>query len=208
MTVMFWLLLTAIARHLTHDAVGGSDSPERGHANVGDAVHAPSRPVHVSEGSSFHAIRIRTRRALATGSLIAAAAAVLSLAAVHETRMALADLRYSQALDAQAAGDIAVAKYALDDARSLAPQESEYAVAAGDLAYDNSTSPAIDRIARHYYADAARLGTPYPYVYVRLATLDEELDDDHGAALDAARTAVSLNQFDPAARALLAQLGG
>jgi O-antigen ligase len=93
-------------------------------------------------------------------------------------------------------------------ARALAPEQSVYAVEAGnlDIGFGSSRVPAPDWArARVDYEDAARLGTFDPLAFHFLAVADLNLGRPK-ETLAAARRAVELNRFDPASQAFLAQL--
>jgi tetratricopeptide (TPR) repeat protein len=93
-------------------------------------------------------------------------------------------------------------------ARALAPEQSVYAVEAGnlDIGFGSSRVPAPDWArARDDYQEAARLGTFDPLAFHFLAIADVNLGRPK-EALDAARRAVELNRFDPASQAFLDQL--
>jgi putative inorganic carbon (HCO3(-)) transporter len=136
---------------------------------------------------------------LAASALLYVALVALTLPAVVYPYAAEVELR--QAIDANMLGRPGDARAAIDLARSLAPQESVYAVEAADLASEGHDLNA----AREAFLDAIRLGTYNPFVYMNLALVDIDLGR-RDEALWAARMAVELNRFDPAFQALVAQL--
>jgi len=136
---------------------------------------------------------------VAASALLLIALVVLALPAVVYPYVAEVELR--QAIDANSLGRSAEARADTDVARTLAPQESVYAVEDGNLASQRHDTNS----ARAAYLDAIRLGTYNPFVYMNLALVDIGLGR-RSEALWAARMAVELNRFDPAFQALVAQL--
>ena len=121
-----------------------------------------------------------------------------------------ADSAYSAALSAAARGQRQEARALVDRARTLAPWQSTYAVAAGSLALDLGPDgrPAPDAEwgpARAAFLTATRLGSFNAAAYRYLAIADVALGR-HQEAIAAARIAVQLNRFDPANQAELASL--
>lgn len=130
-----------------------------------------------------------------------AVAAVLTLALVGVVRPYVADSRLRDAVRADLEGRYVVAQTAAADARQLAPGESVYAVEVANIAFERGDwSKAADA-----YVDAATLGTYNPMVYRNLALADRNLGR-LSEARAAARKAFELDRYDPANRALLAQL--
>ena len=130
-----------------------------------------------------------------------AGAALLTLAFVAVVRPYVADSRLRAAVQADVEGRHGVAETAAAEARQLAPQESVYAVEVGNIAFERGDwSKAADA-----YVDAAALGTYNPLVYRNLALADRNLGR-FTEARAAARKAFELDRYDPANRALLAQL--
>jgi hypothetical protein len=140
-----------------------------------------------------------------TGAVVAAlvpvvAVPVLGLAIPTVALPYLADVRLNEAVHAQQFHPQAAAQLAAD-ARGLNPQESVYAVEAGNVAFDNQDWAT----ARDAYLDAIWLGTFSPRLYRHLAIADSNLGL-RAEALAAAQQAVYLDRFDPANQALLAQM--
>ena len=128
-------------------------------------------------------------------------AALLALTIGGVVRPYLADTRLLAAVQADLAGRPDAAHRAAAEARGLAPQESVYAVEVANIAFEKGDwARSADA-----YLDAAALGTYNPLVYRNLALADRNLGRIT-EALAAARKAVELDRFDPANRALLAQL--
>jgi O-antigen ligase len=140
-----------------------------------------------------------------TGVVVAAlvpvvAVPVLGLAIPTVALPYLADVRLNEAVHAQQFHPQAAAQLAAD-ARGLNPQESVYAVEAGNVAFDNQDWAT----ARDAYLDAIWLGTFSPRLYRHLAIADSNLGL-RAEAVAAARQAVYLDRWDPANQALLAQM--
>src|ERR1700687_292653 len=141
----------------------------------------------------------------AAGGVVGAAAAaggvpVSGLAIPTVALPYLADVRLNEAVHAEQLHPQAAAQLAAD-ARGLNPQESVYAVEAGNVAFDNQDWAT----ARDAYLDAIWLGTFSPRLYRHLAIADSNLGLP-AQALAAARQAVYLDRWDPANQALLAQM--
>ena len=132
---------------------------------------------------------------------LAALGAALVLLAIPALVLAyLADHKLQDAVTADAASQGNPAGLAAD-ARRLAPQESVYAVEAGNIAFERRDWEG----AREAYVEAARLGTFNPQMFRNLAFADQALGRK-GDALAAARQAVYLDRFDPVNQAVLAQI--
>jgi O-antigen ligase len=112
-----------------------------------------------------------------------------------------ADVQLKQALDAESRGRPDDALAAATLATRLAPEESVYQVELANVAIERHDLNA----ARDAYLEAIRLGTYNPFVYMNLALVDIQLGR-RAEALAAARKAVEINPFDPASKALVAQL--
>jgi O-antigen ligase len=142
---------------------------------------------------------------------IAAASAVtllIALIAPLVVRPFLADAHFYAAVVAAGQGRRDDAVRDIAAARALAPEQSVYAVEAGniDISFGSGGSAAPDWArARDDYEDAARLGSFDPLAFHFLAVADLNLGRPK-EALAAARRAVELNRFDPASQAFLAQL--
>ena len=147
-----------------------------------------------------------TRITLGHGRLVALAAAVaiagmFALAVIGVVRPYMADSRLLAAVQADVEGRSAAAQAPARQARELAPQESVYAVEVANIAFERG-----DWVrAADAYLDAAALGTYNPLVYRNLALADRNLGRISEARA-AARKAFELDRYDPANRALLAQL--
>ena len=153
-------------------------------------------------------VPIRGRAPALAGIIVVATALLLVIPAVSAPFQA--DLTYKTALDAAAKGRRDEARNLVESARSLAPYQSTYAVAAGSLALDLSPDgrPAPDAdwsAARAAFLAASRLGTFNSAAYRNLAIADAALGRRQ-EALAAAQMAVQLNRFDPANQAELASL--
>ena len=129
---------------------------------------------------------------------IAALTALMLVATVFPYR---ADSHLLTAVMADAEGRVDLARVAAAQARNLAPLESVYAVEVANIAFERGDWSS----AAHAYGDAARLGTYNPLVYRNLALADRNLGRWSDARA-AAQKAVEMDRFDPANRALLAQL--
>jgi O-antigen ligase len=128
-------------------------------------------------------------------------AALLVLIVAGVVRPYLADSRLLAAVQADVAGRAAAARAPAKQARELAPQESVYAVEVANIAFERGDwARAADA-----YLDAAALGTYNPLVYRNLALADRNLGRISEARA-AARKALELDRYDPANRALVAQL--
>jgi hypothetical protein len=139
---------------------------------------------------------------LAAGSLALAALAIPGVVLPY-----LADADY---YSSQATLALDSARASIAQARSFVPYEAAYAIEAGnyDLNKDANGNPAPNADwagARQAFDTAARLGSYSPEMFRDLAITDEHLGD-HSAALAAARTALSLDRYDPASLALLTKL--
>lgn len=135
------------------------------------------------------------RAAFAAASTVLLILAVVAVGATY-----VADTRLQQAVLADLAGGPDAARLAAD-ARRLAPQESVYAVEAGNIAFERNDWSG----ARNSYLAASRLGTFNPQMYRNLAFADRALGL-RADALWAARQAVYLDRFDPVNQAVLAQM--
>ncbi len=113
----------------------------------------------------------------------------------------VADARLLEAVSDQQSLNLGLAAVETMIARGLNPQESVYAVEAGNVAFESQDWAT----ARDAYLDAIWLGTFNPRVYRDLAIADRNLGL-RAEALAAARQAVYLDRFDPANQALLAQM--
>jgi len=143
--------------------------------------------------------RARTNSGLTIAATGVALAGVAG-AVIAGTLPLAADAAFLGALDAQHRGAIPLARSLIGDARARAPQESAYAVRAGDLALDlrfgDVPGPDADwRAAIAAYTEAARLGTPQATAYRHLAVAYRALNR-RSAAIAAARTAVALGPYD------------
>jgi putative inorganic carbon (HCO3(-)) transporter len=139
---------------------------------------------------------------LAAGSLALATLAIIGSAFPY-----IADADYRSALIAR---DASRGRPHVAHARMLAPYESTYAAAAGDLALDldsnDNPSPDANWISAYEaYTTAAELGGYAPETFRHLAVTDEHLGN-HAGAVAAARRAVELDRYDPDSQALLAKL--
>ena len=134
--------------------------------------------------------------------------ALIGLGVISGGREWSADHDFQAALDAEARGDLGSARASLATARSLAPEESQYAFEAGrvDLR-SNELGDARWHMANEAFSDAARLGTYYSAVYYDLALSDIQLGR-RADAIAALHKALELNPGDPASVALLGQLKG
>jgi O-antigen ligase len=141
----------------------------------------------------------RSRLVAATSLL--GIALLLVLAAVGIVMPYLADARLLAAVNADFSGRNRDALAPAKEARTLGPRESVYAVEVGNIAFERGDWAA----ARDAYRDGAQLGTYNQFVYRNLAMADRNLGR-LPEALAAAHEAVELNRFDPASRALLAEL--
>jgi O-antigen ligase len=128
-------------------------------------------------------------------------AALAALAIVGTVFPYLADARLQVAVAADAEGRLDAARAAAAQANELAPQESVYAVEVGNIAFERSEWAS----AADAYDAASRLGTYNPLVYRNLALAEINLGRFADARAAAAK-AVELDRFDPANRALLAEL--
>jgi O-antigen ligase len=145
-------------------------------------------------------ITLGHRRLVALGGAVAIAG-MLALAIVGVVRPYLADSRLLAAVQADVAGRSAAAQAPAQQARDLAPRESVYAVEVANIAFERA-----DWVrAAAAYLDAAALGTYNPLVYRNLALADRNLGRISEARA-AARKAFELDRYDPANRALVAQL--
>jgi tetratricopeptide (TPR) repeat protein len=113
----------------------------------------------------------------------------------------LADSSLRDAVNAQLSLHPGDATLFARSARGLNPQESVYAVEAGNIAFENNDWAT----ARDAYLDATWLGTFNPRVYRDLAIADSNLGL-RAEAIAAAQHAVYLDPFDPVNQAVLAQM--
>jgi len=118
-----------------------------------------------------------------------------------------ADVAYRAGLNAIASGQRDEARADVEQARTLAPWQSTYAVAAGTLALNlnsvGQAAPDADwATARMDFDAAAHLGSLTPATYRYLAMAEAALGR-RAQAIAAARMAVQLNRFDPANQAEL-----
>jgi hypothetical protein len=143
-------------------------------------------------------LRRPLRIAVAGAGIVVLASLIVPLV----VRPFLADAQFYAAIVAAGQGRREEALRDIASARALAPEQSLYAVEAGNL--DIGFGPDWTR-ARDDYEDAARLGTFNPAAFHYLAVADLNLGRPKDA-LAAARRAVELNRFDPASQAFLAQL--
>ena len=134
-------------------------------------------------------------------AVIGGALAILTLTVAAVIVPYVAEQRFSAGLVAELRGQTAAARLAVDDALRLAPHNSVYAVAAGDLALRSGDLAS----ARLDYLRAASAGSADPSPYRSLAVLDE-MAGRRDEAIWAARQAVDLDPFNPAGRQLLDQL--
>jgi tetratricopeptide (TPR) repeat protein len=149
------------------------------------------------------------------GAFLLAALVIISaiaLAIWSVGRPLLADVRFFSALEDAGRGQRPTAQLAIAAARQLSPEQSVYAVEAGnlDLGLDSRGAPSANadwRAARDDYTTAIRLGTFNPAAYRYLALADE-VAGDHAGALAAARKAVELDRFDPINEAVLHLISG
>jgi O-antigen ligase len=147
-------------------------------------------------------IPINHRRLFAVAAAVPIAA-LLALAVVGIVLPYLADTHLLAAVQADVQGRSGDAQAPAAQARDLAPQESVYAVEVANIAFERGDwARAADA-----YGEAATLGTYNPLVYRNLALADRNLGRITEARA-AARKAFELDRFDPANRALLAQLEG
>jgi len=121
-----------------------------------------------------------------------------------------ADARFFAGLTAESEGRRAEARMDVSQARALGPEQSAYAVEAGDLALglDANGTPASGadwQSAQRAYEEAARLGTFSPAAFRDLALADRALGRLR-EAVAAARRAVELDRFDPQNQAVLKEL--
>jgi hypothetical protein len=158
----------------------------------------------------------RLPRSIGVGVQAALAALVIisaiALAIWSVGRPLLADARFFSALEDAGRGQRPAAQLAIAAARQLSPEQSVYAVEAGnlDLGLDSRGAPSPNadwRAARDDYTTAMRLGTFNPAAYRYLALADE-VAGDHAGALTAARKAVELDRFDPINEAVLRLISG
>ena len=164
-------------------------------------------PPHTGES------RAGTIRIIRVTALCAAALGLAALLAVPGViRPYAADAWFFAGLGTQDTGRLEEARTDVAQARALAPEQSAYAVEAGNLALDLDAddTPAADadwESARQAYLAAARLGTFMPDAFRHLALADRALGrlDE---AVAAARRAFELDRFDPRNQALLRQLRG
>lgn len=115
----------------------------------------------------------------------------------------IAEASLLAAVRADSEGRTAAARAAANEASTLQPQESVYAVELANIAFEHGDWAT----ARAEYMDAARLGTYNPLVFRNLAFADRNLGLT-AEARAAALAAYELNWFDPANQAVLAQFGG
>jgi hypothetical protein len=164
------------------------------------AAERPSVPAVPRPASP---VRLPLRIAAACAAIV-----LLGLIAPLVVRPLIADADFYAAIVAAGEGRRDDARRYIAAARALAPEQSVYAVEAGnlDIGFGSSRVPAPDWArARIDYEDAARLGTFDPLAFHFLAVADLNLGQPN-EALAAAGRAVELNRFDPASQAFLAQL--
>ena len=149
---------------------------------------------------------LRLPRPAALGVAVVAGLGIIGLAAAGALRAWSADAHFQTGLSAEARGDLGAAHTALAQARTLAPQESQYAFEAGRVAVA-STGPGHWLAAREALTDAERLGTYYSAVYYDLALCDIQLGR-RTEAIAALRQALKLSPGDPGIVGLLRQLTG
>jgi len=118
-----------------------------------------------------------------------------------------ADARFFAGLTAESEGRLAKARIDVSQARALGPEQSAYAVEAGNLALglDANGTPASNadwQGAQQAYEEAARLGAFSPAAFRYLALADDALGRSL-EAVAAARRAVELDRYDPQNRAVL-----
>jgi Flp pilus assembly protein TadD len=113
----------------------------------------------------------------------------------------LADASLLVAVNADYAGRNRDALAPAQQARTLGPRESVYAVEVGNVLFERSDWAG----AREAYGEAAALGTYNRFVYRNLALANRNLGRLAEARV-AATEAVELDRFDAANQALLAQL--
>jgi tetratricopeptide (TPR) repeat protein len=138
---------------------------------------------------------------------IAVGVAAIFLMAV---RPYAADVTYHAAIAAAVSGERQSAQSLVDHARELAPWQSTYAVAAGNLALNlqsnGQAGTGADYVAaRSDFLQAGHLGSVVPATYRYLAMADAALGR-HAEAIAAARMAVQLGRYDPANMAELTRL--
>jgi O-antigen ligase len=152
------------------------------------------------------ATRTTVGRALPHSRLSAATGAVgvtglLALGAIATVPLYLADARLFVAVTADYGGRNRDALAPAQQAQTLGPRESVYAVEVGNVAFERADWA----LARDAYGVAAALGTYNRLVYRNLAIADRNLGRIVEARA-AARQAVELDRFDLANQALLAEL--
>lgn len=138
---------------------------------------------------------------------VLACALGVGVGAVASVRPLAGDAAFFNALAVQQRGDVPGARAAIRVAELNSPEESVYAVRAGDLALDltagDTPGPDADwRAAVTAYAAAADLGTDQPAAYRHLAIAEWALGRRQ-AAIQAARVATALGPFDSRNAALL-----
>jgi O-antigen ligase len=161
-------------------------------------------------GESLRFSLPRWRGRVGVAAMLLAALVVLfaiALAGWSVARPLLADMRFFSALEDAARGQRPAAQLAIAAARQLSPEQSVYAVEAGnlDLSLDARGVPGAGadwRAAREDYTAAIGLGTFNPAAYRYLALADQVAGDRAGAVA-AARKAVELDRFDPVNEAVL-----
>jgi O-antigen ligase len=141
---------------------------------------------------------------------IAVVAGATALVMALVVRPYLADHDFKAAIDAIDAGNRPTAIATAGEARRLAPEQSIYAVEAGNLAMDlradGRPGPAADwSAARDDFRVAIQLGTGDPVAFRGLAVAERQLDD-RAQAIAAARRALELDRFDPANGSLVRAL--
>jgi len=196
----FWMFLAAAIATI-------SPSPARGWLSL------PRVRGRVGSGPDLKELslpRPRGRVGVEVGAVLLVAVLASALAYFGVIRPYAADAALFTGLGAQADGRLADARTAVARARSLARDQTAYAVAAGNLALnlDSEDLPAADAdwaAARDAYLEAAKLGTFSPDAFRHLALADVALGR-RAEALAAARKAVELDRFDPENQRLLNQL--
>jgi O-antigen ligase len=162
-----------------------------------DAKEASAAPASV-------AVAVGLRRRMVA---VLACALGVGVGAVASVRPLAGDAAFFNALAVQQRSDMPAARAAIRVAELDSPEESVYAVRAGDLALDltagDTPGPDADwSAAVTAYATAADLGTDQPAAYRHLAIAEWALGRRQ-AAIQAARVATALGPFDSRNAALL-----
>ena len=153
-------------------------------------------------------VRLPRTRGLGLALAVIVGLGLIGLTAAGTARARSAEAYFQFGLAAEARGDLGAARAALARARSLGPEQSQYALEAGTVAL-RSTDLGQGRwlAANEAFSDAARLGTYYSAVYYDLALTDIQLGRQ-AEAMAALGKALRLSPGDPASLALLNQLNG